>query len=118
MNGLPKNFDGSFLVGCALEMVCFNATQMYLHFSKGVTITVEGTFSYRKTASQAAPAIKVPVKESDLMQLLEQSVSKVTGDQSGALTLSFSNGQIFKCFDSSKHYESYQIKIGDKVIVI
>ncbi len=100
-------------------MVCFNANQLYLHFSNHVTITIEGSFSYQKSQSQAAPPpINVPVKESNLMQLLEHSIAKGTGNGDGTLTLVFDNGHVFKCFDSSKSYESYQIKAGEKVIVV
>jgi hypothetical protein len=116
--GLPENFDASFLVGQTLEMVSFNANQLYLHFSGHITITVEGTFSYQNVSFQSAQPIHVPVQESNLMQLLEHTVSQASGDRNGTLSLAFDNGQIFQCFDSSKGYESYQIKIGEKVIVV
>jgi hypothetical protein len=117
MYGLPENFDASFLVGQTLEMVCFNANQLYLHFSSHITITVESTFSYQDGSSQSAPQ-QVPVKESNLMQLLEHKVSKASGDKNGTLALVFDNGHTVQCYDSSKNYESYQIKIGEKVIVV
>jgi hypothetical protein len=119
MYGLPENFDGSFLIGKTLEMVCFNVSQLYLHFSNHIIITIESSFSYRDADSQSlARPINVPVKESNLMQLLGHLISKASGDQDGTLTLVFDNGEVFKCFDSSKNFESYQIKYGDQLIVV
>jgi hypothetical protein len=47
MYGLPKDFDGGFLVGRTLEMVCFSENQMALHFGAEISITIESAFSYR-----------------------------------------------------------------------
>ena len=118
MYGLPENFDTSFIQGQTLEMVSFNANQLYLHFSGHVMITVEATFLYQESASQPAKPVQVPVKESNLMQLVEHTVTKASGDKNGTLSLFFDNGQTFQCFDSSKNYESYQIKIGEKVVIV
>jgi hypothetical protein len=117
MYGLPENFDASFFVGQTLEMVSFNANQLYLHFSGKITITVESTFSYQSGNTQPA-TIRVPVKQSNLMQLLEHTVSKASGDRNGTLTLVFDNDDLLQCFDSSKSYESYQIKYGNRTIVV
>lgn len=110
MYGLPVDFDGSFLVGRNLEMICFSSNQIYLHFDDHVTVTIEGEFSYRPQPSEAdAQPIHMPIMESKLMQLLEHSISEAAGDEDGTLTLVFDNGHVLKCFEASG-YESYQIK--------
>lgn len=119
MYGLPENFDGSFLIGRTLEMICFNANQIYLHFDGQVTITIEGSFSHQRAQSGSdTQVLSVPVSESDLMQLLEHKITGVSGEKDGTLTLVFDDGQILKCYDQLPNYESYQIRHGEKVIIV
>ncbi|MHC4525129.1 MAG: DUF6188 family protein [Planctomycetota bacterium] len=113
MYGLPKDFDGTFLVGRTLEMVCFAQYQVFLHFDPEITITIESSFSY-----QSDQMISVPVKKSDLMNLLGISVKEVQGDKNGTLSLTFTNGEILKIYDNSEQYESYRIAYkGTEIIV-
>jgi Family of unknown function (DUF6188) len=119
MYGLPEDFDGSFLIGRALEMICFNANQIYLHFDGQVTITIEGSFSHQRAQYESNTQIlSVPVSESDLMQLLEHKISAVSGDKDGTLKLVFDHDQILRCYDQLPNYESYQIRHGDTVIIV
>jgi hypothetical protein len=113
MYGLPKNFDGSFLVGRTCELVCFSQNQVCLHFGDKITITIESAFSYK-----TIQVIDVPVHKSNLMELLGASVSGVQGDKDGTLSLFFDNGQTLKVYDTSKQFESYNIAYGDKVIIV
>jgi hypothetical protein len=113
MYGLPKDFDGSFLVGRILEMVCFSQNQVYLHLEGKVAITIESAISCGDDQ-----IVYVPVKRSNLMEFLGASVSAVRGDDRGTLSLFFDNGQTLKIFDTTKQYESYTITHGDKNIII
>lgn len=107
MYGLPKDFDGSFLVGRTLEMVCFSQNQVYLHFDDDIIITVERALSYN-----TAQVVDVPVQDSSLMGLVGSAVSVVQGGTDGTLSLPFDNGQTVKVYDTSKQYESYSISYG------
>ena len=113
MYGLPKDFDGGFLVGRTLELVCFARYQMYLHFDEKVIITVESAFSYN-----ASGVVDVPVGESNLMELVGAVVLAATGDDGGTLSLLFDNGQTVKVYDTSRQYESYTIAHGGKKITV
>lgn len=113
MYGLPKDFDGSFLVGRTLGLLCFSQNQMSLHFDDDVTIAIESAFAYK-----TAQVIDVPVHESDLMELLGTAVASVQGDANGTLSLLFNNGQTLKLYDTTKQYESYTITYGGKVIIV
>ena len=118
MYGLPPNFDTSVFVGKTLQMICFNANQIYLHFASDLVLTIEGKFLHKKgAADQLAQALAVPITTSDLMLLLERSVSIASGSEDGTLTLVFDNRHILKCFDD-RQYESYRIKNGDEEIII
>jgi hypothetical protein len=119
MYGLPKDFTGTFIKGRQLELICFNANQVCLHFDDKVSITVESSYSYQKARTEPNPKIfDVPPSESDLMQLLEHSVIEVRGDEQGTLSLEFDHGHIFRCFDNSRQYESYHIKWGEAEIIV
>lgn len=113
MFGLPADFDGSFLVGLTLEMVCFNENQMYLHFSANTMITVESGYSYNSEEIR-----EIPVRESNLMRLLGSSVSRAYGDASGTLSLVFDREQVLRIYDISKQYESYSISHAGKVTIV
>jgi hypothetical protein len=113
MYGLPSDFDGTFLIGRVLEMVCFNQNQVYLHFDAKTTITIESAFSYK-----SAQVIDLPVRESNLMELLGASVSRVQGEENGTLNLFFDNGQSLIVFDTTQQYESYRITYGSKAIIV
>ena len=81
-------------------------------------MTIEGKFLHKKGAqTHLAPVLAVPTITSDLMLLLERSVSIASGSEDGTLTLVFDNRHILKCFDD-RHYESYRIKNGDEEIIV
>ncbi len=117
MYGLPKNFDASFFIDKRLEMICFNANQLYLHFNDGIVVTIESDFWYQPSSSKGE-LVSVPVLQSDMMKLLEHQVSKAVADNNGTLVITFDNGCVLKCLDNSSNYECYQIKIGNRVIIV
>jgi hypothetical protein len=113
MYGLPKDFDGTILVGHTLEMVCFNQNQVYLHFDGKVTIAIESAFCY-----DSSERVEVPVRNSNLMELLGAVIGGVQGDEDGTLRLLFRNGQTLQVFDTTEQYESYTVTYGEKVIIV
>jgi hypothetical protein len=118
MYKLPVGFDGNFLVGKRLEMVCFSAHQVFLHFGSEILITIESDFSLRPMSEPGVGRVKLPVVQSDLMKLLEHAVAQAMGDSSGTLTIEFDDGHLLACFDTSEQYESYSIKNGEQVIIV
>ncbi len=113
MFGLPADFDGSFFVGRTLELVCFSENQVNLHFSVNTMIRIESAYSYN-----GEEPVDVPVRQSNLMELLGSSVLAATGDQSGTLSLAFDHGQTLKVYDTTRQYESYIISYEGKDIVV
>jgi len=119
MYGLPSDFDAKFLVGRTLEQICFNQNQIALHFDDDLSIVVESAFSHGGSLTPSdARIVEVPVKHSNLMQLLGLSVSEASGDEDGSLTLVFDNGHTFRCFDTSREYESYKIQHRATEIIV
>jgi len=118
MYGLPDDFDGTFLQGRELEQICFSRNQVYLHFSEQAEIMIEGSFSYEETPGFAAPVeSEVPPPHSALMKLLGAVITSVRGTREGTLRLDFDNGHRLTCFDRPK-YEAYQLRVGDRVIIV
>jgi Family of unknown function (DUF6188) len=119
MYGLPDDFDAGAFVGRTLEQVCFTENQVTLHFDCVVDITVESAFVHGDRKSESShPVIRMPVHESGLMRLLGSSIIESSGNQDGTLMLAFDNGDLVKILDDAPNYESYQIRIGDRVIIV
>lgn len=121
MHHLPKNFDGAFLVGRRLQMVCFAAFQVYLHFDEEIVVTVEYAYSYRSANSQVdneGMITRLPISQSNLMQLLEKAISKVERTDGDSLNMLFENGDTLTLCNGPENFESYQIKHGDQSIII
>lgn len=113
MFGLPADFDGSFLVGLTLEMICFTENQVNLHFGADTMIRIESAYSYNGNEP-----VDVPVCQSNLMELLGSSVLVTHGDASGTLSLTFNQGRTLKVYDTTEQYESYIITHGGKEIIV
>ncbi len=104
-------------MGKTLEQVCFTENQVSLNFDGEVNITIESSYSYHRGASESGDrVIVIPTSESDLMKLLGYSISKVEASKDGTLSLTFTNGDLFKCFDTSPNFESYHIRRGSTEI--
>ena len=118
MYGLAEDADLSFFKGAFLEQVCLGANQVILNFDQGVSIS---------SACWVALAVGEHRIESDdprtlapaLMKLIAESIVDVRWKGDGTLFLLFSNGGSMRIEDDgAPHYESYQIKHGDDLIVV
>jgi Family of unknown function (DUF6188) len=122
MYGLPKDFDGSRLVGRFLQQICYGLYQIQLHFDERLTIAIESTLLYRDSAMASDPKRihipDVPTLRSDLLQLLHHAITNASGDQEGTLAMEFDNGHVLQCLDDQPGYEAYEIKMGDESIIV
>lgn len=119
MYGLPEDFDRQILIGRTLDQICVAANQVTLHFDGDVDITLEGPYSYldRKRAVEGTAAAVDGERVSWLLHLLGQSVAQVDAGKDGTLSLKFSAGAWLKCIDTP-HYESYHVRVGQRVITV
>ncbi len=113
MYGLPKDFDATILVGRTLNMVCFAAYQVYLHFDSDTSITIESGFRHGARVST-----RPPVVHSELMRLVELAISEVEWDPDGTLKLRFQDGQSLTIDDDQPAYESYTIAAKGRTIIV
>jgi len=118
MYKLPSDFDTTFLIGAVLEMICFNANQIYFHFNRNISFVVENNVFYTEARTAVEKKVDVSCNESNLMQLLEHAIEQAKADSSGTLTTVFDNGAVLKLVDTSEQYESYKIVVGDKVTIV
>jgi len=119
MYRLPEDFDGMFFVGRTIEQVCFSQNQLSMHFDHQIVLTIESAFSLGETDSASSNKLqRIPVSNSDLMQLLGFRVTNVRIEEQNTLCLIFQNGKEFRCYDDANDYESYQIRNGAKTIIV
>ena len=113
MYGLPADFDSGIFVGRTLEMVCFAVNLFGLHFGKDIFVQVNGEYSLQMDPQSEPEIIEVPEFHAGLTKLLEQTISNASATRDGTLTLHFSGGAVFTCYDRTPGYESYEISIGE-----
>jgi hypothetical protein len=117
MNKHPEDFDAGIFVGRTLEMICFNANQVYFHFDSRICIQAETSFTFEKPPAVAE--ITIPVMQSDLMHLLEHQILKASAADQHILTLEFDDGSRLRFSDTAPgKYESYHVFIGDRRIIV
>ncbi len=117
MYGLPEDFDGSFFIGCTLEIVSYTENSVFLGFGNEMSITTESSYECRFVDKEEyVEAQQPPVTFSRLMRLLGCKVASVDAKQEGTLTLHFEGGSVFRCFDDQPGYECYRIARGDEEI--
>lgn len=118
MYGLPPDFDATVIMGKRLDLVCFSANTITLSFEGYILITIMGSFTYQKNLNVIANKQSVPVSCSALMSLTDKVVQHAEGSQDGTLTLHFDNGHVLTLLDDSQEYESYNIRVGSKEIIV
>ncbi|PYV51814.1 MAG: hypothetical protein DMG98_25330 [Acidobacteria bacterium] len=121
MYGLPKDFDGSRLVGRFLQQICYGVGQIQLRFDEALTIAVTSSFLYKNPAASQPKKIAIPgppAIQCDLLHLLHHSIVKAFGDDEGTLTMEFDDGHVLRCLDDQPGYEAYEIKMGDESIIV
>jgi|WetSurMetagenome_2_1015567.scaffolds.fasta_scaffold42537_2 hypothetical protein len=119
MYGLGPWFDSSRLVGCTLEQVSFSQNTVDLSFSNDVSITIESCYVHSTPGDLGdAERTCLPVRESRLMQLLGESIETAYASAEGTLSLKFTNGHGFACFDDTPQYEAYRLKLGGEEIIV
>jgi len=119
MYGLPSDFEASQLVGCVLEYVLFSENNVVFYFSDYVYVKVESSFAYSSCREVLdIDPIRVPVRESNVMQLLGGAIESAHASAEGTLVIRFAGGRCLAFFDDSKEYECYVIGMGEKEIIV
>ncbi|MCL2329727.1 MAG: DUF6188 family protein [Phycisphaerae bacterium] len=118
MYGLPQGINLEFFHGKTLIQVCFGACDLILHFDDSVSITVTSSLGCVDSSGNTQQYTDFQQSAPAVLSLLNQSVSSAQGDDTGTLTLTFSNGEKLAIYDDSKIYESYIINNQGKIIIV
>jgi hypothetical protein len=106
-------------VGTELVQICFSANQLTLHFGIELGISIQSSLSFKRFGVDIEPRLlSLPICESDLMVVVGDCVVQAASNSEGTLFLSFVGGHEIAVFDDSYTYESYQIRMGNKVIIV
>lgn len=117
MYGLPTD-DLTFLEGTRLLQVCIGSNEVILNFDREVSITIESTFRVRSSEGEDIVFENSPSSAAALAELLSERVTEVHGQTDGTLRLLFSRGAVLEIYDSSKNYESYQVRHGQVQYIV
>ena len=115
MYTFPTEFDANALVGRTLEMICFNANQIYFHFGQRDVICAESAFRFGRSGSGSKLTdVPVPSQESDLMKTIEHRIVAASVSDGHILTLHFDEGSVLEFRDVWGTYESYSVTLGGR----
>jgi hypothetical protein len=120
MYGLSKDIDLSFLSGREVIQVAIGVYQIQFGLDEDVIISVYSQFSYfdGQTESIWQPEPGFAQIAARAVALLGATIQAFEGHEDGTLTLTFSNGHRLIVPDSSREYESYEITLPGRTIVV
>ncbi len=124
MYGLPVGETFRFFVGLTLSSFSLSRHQINLIFanslvvSESTTISIEGRLGVQLGGQEERTFDELPRAAYLLAELLDRAVIDVTTDKLGTLALSLDAESILRVYDSSEHYESYQIHHRERTFVV
>jgi hypothetical protein len=120
MYGLNKDIDLSFLNGRQVEQVAIGTYQIIFGFDQDVKISTYVQFKYFDGQEEFiwTPAPGAAQIAARAVALLGATIEGFQGHENGTLKLIFSNGQHLTILDSSQEYESYDITLPGRTIVV
>lgn len=118
MYGLPEDADLTFLMSRQLEMVCLGLSVVILNFDENISISIENTFYHYSADGKCTACESHRDSALALSGVLGCSITGVSWHTNGFLRMSFSNGEDLELRDDTSLYEAYQIRHGDKLIVV
>lgn len=120
MYGLKKEIDLSFLAGREVGQIRVGLYQVVFAFDEDVAISVEAEFHYRDDQGEWVwkPEPGATQIAARTVALLGATIQSFESHENGMLLLNFSNGNSLTILDSSKEYESYDITLPGRTIVV
>jgi hypothetical protein len=120
MYGLDVGTDLTPLTGCSLESIDMTLHQLQLRLDSlnGIRLSIESDFSIGPSGGAARTYDRPPEAAQALADLLGVEVVAAEVTEPGTVTLRWADGSALQVFDSNEHYESYQIYLGERLIVV
>ena len=118
MYGLAIGTDVAGLEGRTLEQVALGQNEVQLRLSSSASICIEGDFSV--TPAGGVPTLyERPTDAAQaLADLLGAAVAIAEVAEPGVLRLQLTDGTQVHVLDSNDHHESFQIRIGERLVVV
>jgi Family of unknown function (DUF6188) len=117
--GLPDDFALPSFRGARLVQIAIGQHQVQLNFDgDSRSVCIESKYTLEDPTRGREEFTDMPGGAAQLAALLGTHLDDVSGTRDGTLKLSFATGITVVIFDDSSHYESYQIRDGDRLIVV
>jgi hypothetical protein len=120
MYGLSPETDLTPLNGCALTFVGFGQYQLQLAFDGDThcRISIEGDYVVTPSGREPATFSEAAAGAAALLPLLGHTVALASVPADGTVRVGFDDGSVVEVLDTSADYESYQVNLGDRLLVI
>jgi len=118
MYKLPADFDASFLIGRTLHGIRVQSNLIHLELSEQCTISSEGWKDHGGLSVDDGELLIVAEVAPHLYDLLDKKIISASGQADGTLSLVFEGGKTLHVHDASECYESYQIHLEGKMILL
>jgi hypothetical protein len=118
MYKIPEDFDTAILKGTLFNQITFGLNSIILSFNEGF-IQFSGGFSFTCAGKSQSYDEVYPVKtDSGLLSILDKKITEVSiNNDRNELTIRFEN-ECELCLYGSDLYESFEINIGERRIII
>lgn len=117
MNGLPKTTDLTALAGGLLTQLCISEHQIILKVDNEIQISVEGEIDLYLGSQPPISLTDYRFYANVLCEFIGIAICVASVSPDGGLKLKFSEDREIVIRNSSNEYESFQVKIGDLVLV-
>ena len=120
MHGLSVDTDLSPLNGCTLTFVGFGQHQLQLAFwgDADCAISVEGELHRVSAGARAHHVHRCCTGAATLLPLLGHTVTVAEVPSDGTVRVRFDDGSVVEAPDSQSRYESYQVNLGSRLLVV
>lgn len=118
MYGIPVGETFAFIEGRVLEQLCFGRHELILNFDDGLSITVEGALGITLAGAGEFVVDDALDIASVLAGLISDTVTAIEVNDPRSFSMRFAQGHIVRLIDSSRRYESFQVRHGDYLIVV
>ena len=120
MYGLSPETDLSPLNGCTLTFVGFGRYQVQLAFSGDAQcrISIEGNYVVTPLGLESAAFSDAVAGAGALLPLLGHTVVLASVPTDGTVRVGFDAGTVVEVLDSSAQYESYQVNLGERLLIV
>jgi hypothetical protein len=120
MYGLSPDTDLSLLNGCTLTFVGFGQYQVQLAFSGDTdcAISIEGDYVVTPSGGESTTFSGAVDGAAAVLPLLAHTVAVAGVPSDGIVRVSFDDGSVIAVLDSKEQYESYQVNLGGRLLIV